>query len=315
LFGDNKPYALSLAAKLAEIVKNEKLDLIHAHYAIPHAAAAYLAQQILAPIPVPVVTTLHGTDITLVGKAPNCFDLTKFFIEKSTAVTAVSDYLRQQTIDIFAPQIPITRIHNFVDTEFFKPNHQKRGCSFAHGKNCEGRFVFLHLSNFRPVKRTEDVVRVFAGVLQQEPDVCLHMAGEGPDLIKCRKLAQELGVLDHICFLGNQSDIASVIHLADAVLFPSQEESFGLVPLESMACGVPVIASRSGGLPEVVTHGECGFLSDVGNIEEMTEYALRLVRDEELCKTMGINGRNRAVSEFNLNKILAEYEALYAQVL
>jgi len=315
LFGGQSPYALSLAAKMAEIAHQEQLDLLHVHYAIPHAISAYLAQQMLIPTPLRIVTTLHGTDITLVGQEQGFFHITRFGLKQSCAVTAVSDYLKQETEKIFYPERNIERIYNFVDTDLFSPSASTQEVQCRPGVGCACKATFLHLSNFRPVKNTLDVVKVFAKVAAQEPEVCLLMAGEGPDLGACRKLARDLGVAEKIHFLGNQADIVDVTRMGDIVLFPSVEESFGLVPLEAMSCGVPVIASNSGGLPEVLENHVTGFLHNLGDVDAMADSALRLVRDPALREKMGQAGRARALEHFSKGSIIAQYESLYERVI
>lgn len=313
---EHAPYNMALAAKIRDVAEAESLDLLHAHYAVPHAVSAYLAAQMLASRgmrPLPVVTTLHGTDITLVGQDKSFFELTRFGIESSAAVTAVSDYLKRKTEDVFSPRREIRRIHNFIDAGLFRRHaagqgHCRRGM-FATGD----QVVFMHLSNFRPVKRVDDVVRVFARVAEHV-DAVLVMIGEGPTQRLARDLAESLGVANRVRFLGNQMDVPSLMGCGDVFLFPSELESFGLAPLEAMACEMPVIASDSGGIPEVVAHGETGFLAPVGDVERMAEHALRLARDPDLRARMGVAGRKRAVGLFSPEAMVDQYEALYREV-
>lgn len=313
---EHAPYNMALAAKIRDVAEAESLDLLHAHYAVPHAVSAYLAAQMLASRgmrPLPVVTTLHGTDITLVGQDKSFFELTRFGIESSAAVTAVSDYLKRKTEDVFSPRREIRRIHNFIDAGLFRRHaagqgHCRRGM-FATGD----QVVFMHLSNFRPVKRVDDVVRVFARVAEHV-DAVLVMIGEGPTQRLARDLAESLGVANRVRFLGNQMDVPSLMGCGDVFLFPSELESFGLAPLEAMACEMPVIASDSGGIPEVVAHGETGFLAPVGDVERMAEHALRLARDPDLRARMGVAGRKRAVGLFSPESMVDQYEALYREV-
>lgn len=313
---EHAPYNMALAAKIRDVAEAESLDLLHAHYAVPHAVSAYLAAQMLASRgmrPLPVVTTLHGTDITLVGQDKSFFELTRFGIESSAAVTAVSDYLKRKTEDVFSPRREIRRIHNFIDAGLFRRHaagqgHCRRGM-FATGD----QVVFMHLSNFRPVKRVDDVVRVFARVAEHV-DAVLVMIGEGPTQRLARDLAESLGVANRVRFLGNQMDVPSLMGCGDVFLFPSELESFGLAPLEAMACEMPVIASDSGGIPEVVAHGETGFLAPVGDVERMAEHALRLARDPDLRARMGAAGRKRAVGLFSPETMVDQYEALYREV-
>jgi N-acetyl-alpha-D-glucosaminyl L-malate synthase BshA len=307
---DHAPYDLALAAKMREVAASEKLDLLHVHYAIPHAVCALLAAELHKPHRLPVVTTLHGTDITLVGQNRSFFEITRFAIDRSTRVTAVSDYLRSKTQEVFKTERAIDRIHNFVDLSLF----QRHAGACTRATFAEpGQTLFFHISNFRPVKRVLDVVRIFARVRESE-DAVLVMVGEGPDLREAKQLAQELRVDRWIRFLGNQLDIASLLSCGDVFLFPSEIESFGLAPLEAMACEMPVIGSDSGGIPEVVAHGETGFLSPVGDVESMAAHAVTLCRDAELRVRMGQAGRRRAEERFRPDHILPQYEKLYQEV-
>jgi N-acetyl-alpha-D-glucosaminyl L-malate synthase BshA len=311
---ENAPYNMALAAKMREVAVAENLDLLHVHYAIPHAISAFLAAQMLLPRRLPIVTTLHGTDITLVGQDKSFFELTRFGIEHSTAVTAVSDYLKRKTKEVFAPRREIRRIHNFADAGLFRKHAAgEASCPrsvFAPG----GETVYMHLSNFRPVKRVEDVVRVFAQAAG-EVDAVLVMVGEGPMLRPARELAESLGVAARVKFLGNQMDVPALMGCGDVLLFPSEVESFGLAPLEAMACEMPVIASDSGGIPEVVIHGETGYLAPVGDTETMGDYAIRLGRDPALRARMGAAGRKRAIGFFSPEAMVDQYEALYREVI
>ena len=313
---EHTPYNMALAAKMSEVAAAERLDVLHVHYAIPHAISAYLAAQMIARNGgrLQVVTTLHGTDITLVGQNKSFFELTRFGIESSTAVTAVSDYLKAKTEEVFAPRREIRRIHNFADANLFRKHA-------AGGKSChrsafapQGETVFMHISNFRPVKRIEDVVRVFAKA-SESLNAVLVMVGEGPMLRPARDLAASLGVASRVKFLGNQMDVPALMGCGDVFLFPSEVESFGLAPLEAMACEMPVIASASGGIPEVVVHGETGYLAPVGDVEAMAEYAVRLGLDPALRARMGAAGRRRAIELFSPEAMVDQYEALYREVV
>lgn len=308
---EHAPLNMALAAKMREVAVAESLDVLHVHYAIPHAVSAYLAAQMLLPKRLPIVTTLHGTDITLVGQEKSFFELTRFGIEKSTAVTAVSDYLKRKTEEVFQPDREIRRIYNFADANLFR--HLKGPChrpTFA----SESQVVYMHLSNFRPIKRVEDVVRVFARAAQSV-DAVLVMIGEGPTLRSAKELAKQLGVADRVRFLGNQHDVPSIMGCGDVFLFPSELESFGLAPLEAMACEMPVIGSDSGGVPEVVTHGETGFLAPVGDVDRMSQYAIELGQSPELRARMGTAGRKRAETVFPPEVAVGQYEALYREVM
>jgi N-acetyl-alpha-D-glucosaminyl L-malate synthase BshA len=308
---EHTPYNMALAAKMREVAAEQELDLLHVHYAIPHAISAYLAAQMLLPRRLPIVTTLHGTDITLVGQDKSFFELTRFGIENSSAVTAVSDSLKRETEEIFAPKIPIRRIHNFVDASLFR---KQRGPCTRSAFAGPDQIVYMHISNFRPVKRVEDVVRVFAKACEKVDGV-LVMVGEGPSLRGARELADSLGVLSRVRFLGNQMDIPNLMGCGDVFLFPSGTESFGLAPLEAMASEMPVVASAAGGIPEVVVHGETGFLATVGDVEKMAEHAVALGLSPELRARMGRAGRLRAETEFPASKAVEQYEAVYREVI
>jgi len=308
---EHTPYTLALAARLAEIYCLHKLDLFHVHYAIPHAAAAILARQMMEPCHSPIVTTLHGTDVTLVGQDPSYRSMVRFCLEKSDAVTAVSDWLAQTTTDAFNPSCPVSRIHNFADPQLFTPgekNLSRSSLAEPHQK------IFLHVSNFRPVKCIPDVVRTFARAVDLGIDGILVLAGEGPELSPAIELARHLGVADRLRPMGLVDDITALLPLADIFLFPSNGESFGLAPLESLLCEVPVVGARAGGLPEVVDHGETGFLSPVGDWEEMALSCLTLL-ESDLGKEMGRLGRVRAIERYSPDTIVAQYEALYMRLL
>ncbi len=309
---EHPPYDLALAAKMKDVFVSERLDVLHVHYAIPHAICAHLASEMLAPAGIPFVTTLHGTDITLVGRDRGLFDITRFSIERSTIVTAVSDWLKAETESTFAPTNPIRRVHNFVDSELFRraSTYPCRRDSLSQS----GQVIFTHISNFRPVKRVQDVVQVFARA-REEVDAVLVLVGEGPTLADARALAEKLGIQKHVRYLGKQIDVAAILACSDVLLFPSDHESFGLAPLEAMACEVPVIASRSGGLPEVVEHGVCGFLAPVGDVEGMAAHAVTLGKDASLRRQMGAKGRERALSHFSPSAIIPAYEALYREAI
>lgn len=304
------PYDLSLASKMAQITQMQKLDVLHVHYAIPHSIAAYLAKQMVNG-QVKVVTTLHGTDITVLGHDENLANLIRFGINQSDAVTAVSESLIQETRMLLDITKPIECIYNFVDKRIFRrlevkelkkeliPNNEK---------------VLLHISNFRRVKRVDDVVRIFRIVHQQIPTK-LILIGEGPELPCVRRMIIEYGLEEDVLFLGKRDDVAEVISLADCILLPSEKESFGLVALEGMACGVPVVGSTAGGIPEVVKHGETGFLATVGDYEKMAAYVLELLRNQELWVRFSQNCLKRANEKFCADDIVDQYEAVYRRVL
>lgn len=305
---ETPPYTLALATRLAEVYRQHKLDLFHVHYAIPHAAAAYLAREMLAPCRAPVITTLHGTDVTLVGQDPSYRDMVRFCLQKSDAVTAVSDWLKDQTEIIFSPGREVQRIHNFADADVFQPRRMRPD---IHLLARPDQIVFTHASNFRAVKRVNDAVRAFAHAVSQGVDGVLALAGEGPDLSGAIELAQSLGVGDRLILLGVVDEVDRVLAKSDIVLFPSDGESFGLVPLEALLCEVPVIGARAGGLPEVVTDGEHGYLLPVGDWQGMGDACVRLANDLSLRRSMGVAGRERSIRDFSPETIVDQYEALY----
>jgi L-malate glycosyltransferase len=307
----HEPYTLALAAKMAEVAETFELDLLHVHYAIPHAISAHLAQEMLGGA-IKVITTLHGTDITLVGNDPSLYKITRFAIEQSDAVTAVSDWLRRETEREFAPSIPVHVIRNFIDTTEFTP---KPGPDWSGKHYISGKLPnLIHVSNYRPVKRAPEVVEIFARVLEQIP--CrLQMVGDGPDLPRVVSRAKELGVTQHINYLGNREDVAYLLAASDIVLLPSESESFGLAALEGMACGCAVIASNIGGLPELVRHGVDGYLCDLGDVECMAQRAISLLGDAPALQAMQQAARERAVSAFDAQAVTPEYVELYRRVL
>lgn len=308
------PYDLALSVKMAEVAEREKLDILHVHYAIPHAACACLAKEMLGKTFPKIITTLHGTDITLVGIDPSFFQITKFSIEQSDGVTAISNYLKKKTIDEFKIYKPIEVIPNFVDTRRFidKPNPNLHA-QFA--PNNEK--ILMHISNFRPVKRVDDVVRIFSLVRKEIP-AKLILVGEDCESLpvrNVRELGQELKVNEHIICLGQQGNIEHLLPIADLFLLPSEQESFGLAALEAMSCGVPVIATNIGGIPEVVIDGKSGYLSELGDVGNMAKNAVKLLTDSELLEKFRENSRDRAVSSFDDYHIIPHYETYYKQVL
>jgi N-acetyl-alpha-D-glucosaminyl L-malate synthase BshA len=305
------PYALGLATKLVELVEDCDLELIHAHYAVPHAASAYLAKQILDSRRIKNITTLHGTDITLVGADQSFHRVIKFTIEKSDGVTAVSEYLKQRTIEEFDIQREIRVIYNFVDTKRSAPEHADCARETYAPK---GEKILMHASNFRPVKRVGDVVRIFAQVQERIP-AKLILIGDGPERIFIQQLVRELKLGDHVYFLGEQDHLEPLFFCADLFLLPSEQESFGLTALEAMACGVPVICTETGGLPEVISHGETGFLFPIGEIGKMAENAVNLLRDPERHELFRNKARSRASQYFNADLIIPQYEAYYEEIL
>lgn len=304
------PYTLGLATKLAEVASETGLDVIHAHYAVPNAVSAFLAREIIGTGRTRLVTTLHGTDITLVG-ADKSFDrVIRFALERSDAVTAVSGYLAERTRRDFSPHLPVEVIPNFVDTAL--PPAAKPCAREVWAP--KGERILMHASNFRPVKRISDVVRVFDAVRRRLPSR-LVLIGEGPERLFAQQLVRELDLTGEVIFLGQQDDIQGPLACADLLLLPSEQESFGLTALEAMVARVPVIATSIGGLPEVVADGECGRLFPVGNVSGMTEEAVRLLSDEPARKAMGEAGRRRAIRCFAREVVMPRYEDLYRRVL
>jgi N-acetyl-alpha-D-glucosaminyl L-malate synthase BshA len=309
---DYPPYELALASRLVDVVRFEQLDVLHVHYAIPHASAAFMAKQILLTygITIPVITTLHGTDITLVGQDRTYKPVVTFSINKSDGVTAVSEHLKQDTYRFFDIEKDIKVIPNFIDLTRFslKPkDHFKKAIA------PNGEKVLVHTSNFRKVKRTEDVVKIFAKVSEKIPSKLL-MVGDGPERSRCEHLSRDLGIAEHVRFLGKQDAIEEILSVSDLFLMPSVSESFGLAALEAMACKVPVISSNAGGLPELNKDGITGFLKDVGDVDGMAESAIYILEDEERLNTFKENALARA-KELELSKILPEYENFYQEVI
>jgi L-malate glycosyltransferase len=303
------PYDLALANKLAQVAKQENLDLLHVHYAVPHAICAYLAKQMVGDH-LKVVTTLHGTDITILGHDPSLKDLIQLAIHQSDAVTAVSQDLIMETYEVLSIEKPIELVYNFVDSrDFSMPGNPQLRSQFAapHEK------ILLHMSNFRPVKRILDVIDIFAKVHEEVPSR-LMFVGEGPELSKAVSRVKELGLSDKVHYLGKQNNIADVIGMADLLLLPSEKESFGLVALEAMAGGVPTIGSHAGGIPEVVTHGENGYLAPVGNTDEMAAYATKLLKNPKLYQQFSQAGIHHSKSHFSAEVIAKQYEEIYYRV-
>ncbi|HEX5131153.1 MAG TPA: N-acetyl-alpha-D-glucosaminyl L-malate synthase BshA [Candidatus Krumholzibacteria bacterium] len=311
LFQQYTPYSLSLSVKIREVAEQYGLDLVHVHYAIPHATSAFLAREMLRPRRLPTMTTLHGTDITLVGLMPSYYEITRFSIEKSDAVTAVSEFLRRETIREFRIQHEIEVIHNFVDTELFRP--QENPCTRARLAP-NGERVLMHVSNFRKVKNLPVLLHVLKEVLRHVP-TRLVLVGDGPEREATERLAVELGIEGSVVFLGDQEYISEVLPAADVFLLPSQHESFGLSALEAMSCGIPVVGSRIGGLPEVIVHEETGFLCEPTDVECMTAIVLGLFKNEALRRQIGAAARARAIAQFNREKIVAQYMASYERLV
>lgn len=305
-------YSLALASKMVEVVKYEKLDLLHVHYAIPHATSAYLAKQMLKDVKdLKIITTLHGTDITLAGLEPSFLPLVKFSIEESDGVTAVSRFLKEKTLTNYNIEKDIRVIHNFIDTSIYKPCVDgicKRKIA-PHGEK-----LLVHTSNFRQVKRVSDTIRILEKVKKEVPCKLL-LIGDGPDRSECERLSRELGLYEDVKFLGKQEGLVDILTSADIFLMPSQSESFGLSALEAMACGLPVVSSSVGGLPELVSHNESGFIAEIGDIDRMAKYVVQLLTNPKKYEVFSENARNRAVEKFEINKIVPEYESYYEEIL
>jgi len=303
-------YTLALASKMVEVAKYEQIDIFHCHYAIPHATSAYLAKQMLERTKLKVITTLHGTDITLVGLEPSFLPAIKFSIEKSDGVTAVSRFLREKTLTHFGIEKEIEVIPNFVDVKKYR---RVNASSVRNQWAPANEKILMHTSNFRPVKRVQDVIRIFSEVQKKLPGK-LILIGDGPDRSLCELLCRELGIHEHVKFLGKQAEIVDLLSAADLFLMPSQSESFGLSALEAMACGVPVVSSSVGGLPELNIHNQTGFIAEIGDVERMSRYAIDLLTNPTKHKTFSEAARKRA-AEFNQDKIVTLYERYYQKVL
>ncbi len=306
------PYVLSLASQIIDISKEYSLDLIHLHYAIPHTASAFLARCVLGKDAPALVTTLHGTDITLVGSHPSYYPITKFSIEQSDGITSVSQYLKKTTEEVFHIRKDIEVIYNFIDIERFSPRQitSDKSCCFSpHGEK-----VLLHISNYRPVKRVYDVLAIFAGV-SKEIDARLLLIGDGEDRPGVLQKACELKLRNKVIFLGKQDNVEDLIPAADLFLLPSAEESFGLAALEAMSCGVPVIGTTRGGIPEVVEDGVSGYLHPLGAVQDMADSALRLLTDDPLMAGFRAKARERAVKHFDERIIIARYEQFYRKII
>jgi N-acetyl-alpha-D-glucosaminyl L-malate synthase BshA len=305
------PYDLVLATKMVEVMTRFDLDILHVHYAIPHSISAYLAKKMLTDRVVPFVTTLHGTDITLVGNDRSYLPITRFGIEQSDAVTAVSEYLRQRTINEFQIERDVKVVPNFVNCNVYVPS---KDAAFRRKFAGEGVPILTHISNFRPVKRVEDVVGIFA-LVRQRLNARLLMVGDGPDRPKAEWLARTHGVADDVIFVGKQNDMSQFLAVSDVLLLPSELESFGLVALEAMACEVPVIATQVGGIPEVVRDGIDGFLYKVGDIKAMANGVTSILTNPSMRERMGKSARDHATQEFCASKIVLRYEDLYRQTI
>ncbi len=308
------PYTLNLTSKIVDTVKFAELDILHMHYAIPHATSAVLARQILASegIHIPIVTTLHGTDITIIGQDPSFAPVVNYSINESDGVTAVSEYLKRETAESGDIKADIEVIPNFIDTTRFRPMRKDH---FKQALCPNGEKLLVHVSNFRPVKRAVDVVEIFYQLHELGYKVKLLMVGDGPDRAATEHRARELGVEDDVRFLGKQEPVEEILSIADVFLMPSGSETFGLAALEAMSCGVPVVVSDIGGLPELVVDGESGFLCELGDIEAFTTAVRRMLDDEDLLATLAVSARARAVEHFDTDIIVPHYESYYEQIM
>ena len=305
------PYSLSLASKMAQVATREELDVLHVHYAIPHATSAYLARQIMAKNRwLPIITTLHGTDITLVGMDPSYYDITRFSIEESDSVTAVSEYLKTQTVYRFAVDKDITVIPNFVDPSRFTPKVSVCRDCFADPNDK----ILMHISNFRPVKRIPDVIEVFDRVNRRMPSR-LVLVGTGPEIEPARRLIEQKGIADRVHFLGRQDDVSTIIPLADLYLQLSEYESFGLTALEAMSCEVPVVGTCGSGMEGFLGDSAAGLLFPVGDVEAIADGCVAILGDSERAKKMGRAGRERVMNDYDEKAIVGKYEEVYRGVM
>jgi N-acetyl-alpha-D-glucosaminyl L-malate synthase BshA len=304
------PYCLALASRMADVAESYGLDLLHVHYAIPHSISAMLARQMMKARRLPFITTLHGTDITLVGLDPSYFTITKFSIEQSDGITAISHDLRRQTVEVFGVANEIRVIHNFVNCTTYAPDPERRGIErFAP----EGEKLLIHLSNFRPVKRVQDCIRILAEV-RKYANARLLMVGDGPERGSAEHLAWQLGVGKDVEFLGKQNAVERLIRLAHVLLMPSEMESFGLAALEAMACGVPAVGTRVGGVPELIADGVDGFLEKVGDVAGQAARVVQLLTDDGLHTRMAEAARMTALTRFCTARIIPQYENYYDAV-
>lgn len=311
----HQPYELALSSKMVQVAEKHQLDVLHVHYAIPHAYAAYMAKKMLQEkgIDIRVVTTLHGTDITLVGSHPNYKSAVEFSINHSDVVTTVSKSLKEDTHRLFDIDREIEVVYNFIELEKYA-HHPLKGEDCQRGSIAtEDEYILTHISNYRPVKRAKDVVKIFAKVAKVKP-VKLILVGEGPDMIDVKKLARELEVYDKIVFLGNSTEVDKILCYTDVFLLPSKSESFGLAALEAMAARTPIISTNTGGLPEVNVHGVTGFLSDVKDVSDMAKNTLKLIESREVLEVYKENAIERAKT-FSLENVLPKYESIYKSLV
>jgi len=306
------PYTLALAAKMAQVASQSELDILHVHYAVPHATCAFLAKQMITCCIPKVITTLHGTDITLVGSDPSYYDITRFSINSSDGITAVSSYLAEETKEVFKIEKDIRVIPNFFDSNRFGPSEGPTCNRKNFAPNDE--FLITHVSNFRPVKRIIDVIDIFEKISKKLPAILL-LIGEGPDAVLARRQINKKHLNGSVQFLGNQSNVEAILPLSDLFLLPSEEESFGLAALEALACGVPVIGTSGNGLTEVISDNVNGFLRPVGDTTGMAEAAMALLSDKSRLLQFKENAAKISYEKFNADKIVAQYEQYYEKIL
>ena len=307
------PYSLSLSVKMAEVIEAEKLDILHVHYAMPHATSAYLAQKMVGEDKIKFVTTLHGTDITLVGSHSSFYKITKFSIENSNGITCVSNYLKKSTEEIFKIKKDMRVIYNFINTERYKRESPDRDNVDFLKHIKKGDKVISHISNFRPVKKIQNIIKAFCKI-SREVQSKLLLVGEGPEAARCKIMVEKLKLEDKVFFLGRYDDIIPVLSASDLYMLPSNSESFGLSALEALSCSVPVIGTNTGGLPEVVIDGKCGYLCDPNDIKSLANRAIEILSSEELAKKMGQEARKRA-KLFDSSIIVPQYINYYNEVL
>jgi N-acetyl-alpha-D-glucosaminyl L-malate synthase BshA len=314
------PYTLSLSVKMSEVIDSENLDILHVHYAMPHATSAYLAQKITRDENIKYVTTLHGTDITLIGNHHSFFKITKFSIEQSNGVTCVSEYLRKATEETFDIRKDMRVIYNFVDTQKYKrcPGNSREAVIGKLFKDKPGNiekdeFVISHISNFRPVKKVQNIIKAFCKITRQV-NAKLLLVGDGPDVSWCKIIADKLGLNDRVYFMGLMEDIVPVLCISDLYMLPSSSESFGLSALEALSCSVPVIGTKNGGLPEVVQEGVSGHLIDPDDVDAIASAALSILSSKKIIEDMSTNARKRALM-FDSNKIVPQYLSYYNEIL
>jgi N-acetyl-alpha-D-glucosaminyl L-malate synthase BshA len=317
-------YSIALSSKIVEVAKYHGLDLVHAHYAIPHASSAYLAREIIAAESqsgkknsspkLKIITTLHGTDITLIGLEISFLPTMKFSIEQSDGVTAVSSFLKIKTLSQYNINKEIEVIPNFIDLEHYKriDTEESKCLKQRYAKN--GEKLLVHTSNFRPLKRVDDCIRIFNEVKKKIPSKLL-LIGDGPERSNCEYLAKDLGILDDVTFFGNLEEFIEILSISDLFLMPSQSESFGLSALEAMACNLPVVSSNAGGLPELNLHGETGYIAEMGDINKMAEYTIELLQNKNKYRIFSENARDRAATLFSVEKIVPQYEKYYEKIL